>query len=171
MASLAEIGATLAALPLSHALRTSPWAYPAIEIVHLGGLGLLFGSIAVVDLRLAGLWRTLPVLTLLRNVLPLTAAAFVAMVASGALLLLAHADELLTNRALQVKAVLIAVGLANALAFHVGPFRALRRAPVGGGAGSWNVGAPPPRWARISAIVSLLTWTLVIAAGRLIAYV
>lgn len=171
MASLAELGATLAALPLSAVLRTSAWAYPALEIVHLAGLALLFGSIAVVDLRLAGLWRTMPVLTLLRHVLPLTALAFGIAAASGALLLLAHADELLPNPALQVKLALVALALANAVAFHVGPYRALRRAPVGGGAGSWNVGAPPPRWARASGLLSLLTWTLVIAAGRLIAYV
>lgn len=174
MASLAEIGTQLAALPLSAALRSSPWAYPALEIVHLAGLGLLFGSIAVVDLRLAGLWRGLPVLGLLRHVLPITALAFAALLASGVLLLLAHADELTTNPALQVKLLLIAFGLANAVAFHAIPYRALRRAQARGADmahGNWNLDAPPPAWARVSGLLSLLTWLLVITAGRLIAYV
>ncbi|ESJ03150.1 hypothetical protein B551_0218315 [Cupriavidus sp. HPC(L)] len=168
MASLTELGATLAALPLSSALRASAWAYPLVEIVHLAGMALLFGTIAVVDLRLAGLWRNLPVTALLRQVLPLTMAAFVAVAVSGILLLLAHADELATNPALYFKLTLIALGLLNALAFHLWPYRALQRAA---GPADWNVGARPPRWARTAAVLSLLTWTLVIAAGRLIAYV
>ncbi|KAA6122992.1 hypothetical protein KZ686_16765 [Cupriavidus cauae] len=177
MASLTELGATLAALPLSSALRASAWAYPLVEIVHLAGMALLFGTIAVVDLRLAGLWRNLPVTALLRQVLPLTMAAFVAVAISGVLLLLAHADELATNPALYAKLALIALGLLNALAFHLWPYRALQRAAGPGEARSgaavadWNVGVRPPRAARTAAVLSLLTWTLVIAAGRLIAYV
>lgn len=168
MASLTGLGATLASLPLSSALRASAWAYPLVEIVHLAGMALLFGTIAVVDLRLAGLWRNLPVTALLRQVLPLTMAAFVAVAVSGVLLLLAHADELATNPALYAKLALIAVGLLNALAFHLWPYRALQRAD---GPADWNIGARPPGWARTAAVLSLLTWTLVIVAGRLIAYV
>ncbi|WP_325170268.1 DUF6644 family protein [Cupriavidus respiraculi] len=166
MTTLADFGAQMAALPISAALRTSAWAYPAIEIVHLTGMALLFGTIAVVDLRLAGAARALPVTTLLRHVLPWTIGAFVAIVASGVLLFLAHADELATNRAFLVKLGLIALGLANALYFHVRPYRTLD-AP----GRSWNVDAAPPAITRACALLSLLTWTLVICAGRLIAYV
>jgi hypothetical protein len=168
--TLAEFGAQIAALPLSAALRSSAWAYPVVEIVHLTGMALLFGTIAVVDLRLAGLARALPVTTLLRHVLPWTVGAFFAIVGSGVLLFLAHADELATNRAFLVKLGLIALGLANAFYFHVHPYRTLH---AGGahGARSWNVDAPPPTITRVCAVLSLLTWTLVICAGRLIAYV
>ncbi|MGY8525473.1 DUF6644 family protein [Paracidovorax citrulli] len=180
LALLAGLGEAVAATPLSAALRASPWAYPLLEVIHLVGLGLLFGSIAVVDLRLAGLWRSLPITTLLPGVLPLTVAAFLAMAASGGLLLVAHADELATNPALLVKLGLIGVGLLNAAVFHVLPYRRLHgglhgrlHGQPGSGAAviDWNTGAAPPAGARIAAIVSLAVWTLVIAAGRLIAYV
>nr|WP_255581585.1 hypothetical protein [Cupriavidus sp. AU9028] len=169
---LAGLGETVAATPLSAALRTSPWAYPLLEIVHLVGLGVLFGSIVVVDLRLAGVWRSLPVTTLLPGVLPLTVAAFLAMAASGALLLAAHADELATNPALLAKLALIGIGLLNAALFHALPYRRLHRQLRGTDPGAgWNTGAAPPPGARVAAAVSLAVWTLVIAAGRLIAYV
>jgi hypothetical protein len=168
MESLGEFGATLAAWPLSVALRASSWVYPIIEIVHLAGMALLFGSIVVVDLRLAGLGRQLPVTTLLRHALPASVVGFFAVVASGALLFVAHADELIVNRAFLVKIVLIGLGLANALWFHQGPYRQLHAAPA---SASWDIGRPPPTGARACAMVSLLTWGLVICAGRLIAYV
>ena len=41
-------------------MRESLWAYPGVEVVHIAGLGLLFGSIVVVDLRLLGLGRSVP---------------------------------------------------------------------------------------------------------------
>ena len=39
---------------LGLAMRQSTWLYPAVETAHIIGLALLFGSIAVLDLRLLG---------------------------------------------------------------------------------------------------------------------
>lgn len=166
LAQWAEWASGLARLPFSAALRSSAWAYPAVEIVHLAGMALLFGSIIVVDMRLAGLGRQLPVTLLLRHALPFSVAAFVAVAGSGVLLFLAHADELAANPAFLVKLCLIALALANVLWFHTGPYRSLRAVR-----GGWDVGTAPPVAARISAIVSVVAWSLVICAGRLIAYV
>ena len=44
----------LEASGLGQAMRQWLWLYPAVETVHLVGIGLLFGSIAVLDLRLLG---------------------------------------------------------------------------------------------------------------------
>ncbi|MGY2485316.1 DUF6644 family protein [Cupriavidus sp. CP313] len=161
-----EWAGALARLPFSIALRSSAWAYPAVEIVHLAGMALLFGSIFVVDMRLAGLGRRLPVSLLLRHALPFTAGAFVAVAGSGVLLFLAHADELAANPAFLAKLCLIALALANVLWFHLGPYRSLHAGQRG-----WDSGVAPPAGARVSAIVSMVTWSLVICAGRLIAYV
>ena len=46
---------------LGVAMRQSLWLYPIVEIVHLAGIALLFGSIAILDLRLLGLSRAIPV--------------------------------------------------------------------------------------------------------------
>ena len=45
---------------LGQAMRQWLWLYPAVETVHLVGVALLFGSIAVFDLRLLGLSRSIP---------------------------------------------------------------------------------------------------------------
>ena len=52
---------TVEASGLGRFMREALWAYPAAETVHIVGIGLLFGSIAIVDLRLLGLGRRLPV--------------------------------------------------------------------------------------------------------------
>ncbi len=44
----------LEASGLGQAMRQWLWLYPSVETVHIVGIGLLFGSIAVLDLRLLG---------------------------------------------------------------------------------------------------------------------
>src|SRR5579862_9845357 len=86
-------------LPLAVALRDVPWLYPTVESVHIAAIGLLFGSIVVMDMRLLGVSRTLSVRQLSRHVLPFTVLAFMTAVATGSLLFIAHADELEIGRA------------------------------------------------------------------------
>jgi hypothetical protein len=81
------------------------------------------------------------------------------------LLFLAHADDLVGNRAFVVKTLLVLLGLANAAWFHMGPYRELLRP-----GSRWEAGGTPPAGARLCAWISLVTWGLVICAGRLIAY-
>jgi len=166
MTDIAAVAGQLAASPFAVWLRASAWAYPACEMLHLAGMALLFGSIVVVDLRLAGLGRQLPVTLLLRHALPATLAGFLVILLSGALLFVAHADDLIGNRAFVAKLGLIVLGVANAAWFHAGPYRTLHA-----GSSGWETLRPPPPVARTCAVLSLVTWMLVICAGRLIAYV
>ena len=46
---------------LATAMRQELWLYPAVEILHIVGFVILVGSIAMLDLRLLGLSRELPV--------------------------------------------------------------------------------------------------------------
>ncbi|WP_422650057.1 hypothetical protein [Cupriavidus sp. H18C1] len=68
------------------ALRGSTWAYPLVSWLHLLGIGLLFGTIAVVDLRLAGGLLRLDDAALQRTLVPLSLAGFVLAALSGLLL-------------------------------------------------------------------------------------
>ena len=72
---MSEGGGALGALEasgLGQAMRQWMWLYPAVETVHIVGIGLLFGSIAILDLRLLGLGRGIPVRALASHVLPWT---------------------------------------------------------------------------------------------------
>ena len=68
-------------------MREALWAYPAVEATHILALGLVVGSIVIVDLRLLGLSRDVPVARLSRHALPWTVGAFVVAIKMGLLLL------------------------------------------------------------------------------------
>jgi hypothetical protein len=156
------VAEALHGMPLAVALRGVPWLYPTVETLHIACIALLFGSIAVVDLRLLGVSRALPVRGLSRHVLPLTMLAFLGAVATGSLLFLAHAADLVGNRVFIIKLGLITLAGVNAAIFHTGPYAR---------AADWDTGAAPPAPARLCAALSLAVWLAVIACGRWIAYV
>ena len=150
---------------LGVAMRQWLWLYPSVEIVHLTGIALLFGSIAVLDLRLLGFSRDIPARRLAKHVLPWTAASFLLIIPSGALMFIAHASDFIESEVFVIKMLLILAGGANAALFHTTVFRS---------AAVWDSDdmrrLPPPPSVRAFGAVSLLVWISVIACGRLLAY-
>ena len=156
----------LEASTLGQALRDSDWLYPAVQIAHLWGVALLFGSVAVLDLRLLGFGRRIPVKTLAAHVMPWSAASFVLIVPSGLAMFAANASELIDSPVFVAKMCLILAAGVNAALFYTITFPSVD---------VWDSEemrklAPPPS-ARLAGAVSLLVWAAVIACGRLLAYV
>lgn len=155
----------LEASGLGQAMRQWLWLYPSVEVVHIVGIGLLFGSIAVLDLRLLGFSRGISVRTLARHVLPWTAGAFVLIIPSGLAMFTAHATEFVQSEVFVVKMLLVLAAGINAALFHTITFRT---------AGVWDSEEmrklPPPPSARAAGAISLFLWISVIACGRLLAY-
>jgi hypothetical protein len=155
----------LEASALGQAMRQWLWLYPSVEIAHLLGIALLFGSIAVLDLRLLGVWKRVPVKPLAAQVLPWSAAAFLLIVPSGLLMFVAHAGDFIASPVFVLKMCLIMAAGVNAAAFHA---ITLRTVDV------WDAEEmrklPPPPSARLAGAVSLAIWISVIACGRLLAY-
>jgi len=146
---------------LGQAMRQWLWLYPAVEIVHIVGIAILVGSIAVLDLRLLGVSRSLSVRRLAAHVLPWTLASFALIVPSGLAMFVAHASDMLSNPVFALKLSLIGLAGVNAAVFHVGVYRS---------AGKWDIDVLPPAAARAAGVFSLLIWISVIACGRLLAY-
>ncbi|HEY9531090.1 MAG TPA: hypothetical protein VIQ55_06850 [Burkholderiales bacterium] len=150
---------------LGRAMREWLWLYPSVEVVHIVGIGLLFGSIAVLDFRLLGFSRSISARRLAAHVLPWTAASFLLILPSGLLMFTAHASEFVQSGVFVLKMMLILAAGLNAALFHAITFRT---------ADIWDSDEmrklPPPPSARASAAVSLLLWIAVIACGRLLAY-
>jgi len=142
-------------------LRESLWAYPITETLHIIGLATLYGSVLVVDLRLLGLNRGLPVSRLARHALPWTVGAFFLVMTTGLLMFTAHAGDFLANRVFILKMGLIGTAGVNAALLHTGVMRTVT---------GWDVNVLPPARVRLAAIVSILLWTVVIACGRFLAY-
>ena len=130
--------------------------FPLVKGVHLAGIALLVGTIAVVDLRLLGLLRGRSVRNLARRLLPWTAASFLLIVPSGLAMFVGYASELIASQVFVLKICLILCAGANAAVFHAGAFRS---------AASWDAGVAPPAAARTAGAVSLALWASVITCG------
>lgn len=145
---------------LATMIRESVWAYPLLETLHVLGLALLFGPILLFDLRVLGWNRDLSAARLHKALLPWVWTGFTVNLISGALLFISDAAEFAANTALRVKLVLIVIAGLNALYFQT---RFASRSD------DWQSHAPGG--ARASALISILLWVSIIAAGRMIAYI
>lgn len=152
----------LASTALSELMRSNLWLYPIVEIVHIVGITVLVGGVALFDLRLLGFGRALPVDQLARHLLPWSLASLGLVVPAGLLLFSADPTALAGNRMFLLKLTLIAAAGLNALLFHLGVFRSVSK---------WNAGQAVPGLARMHAVISLALWVAVITCGRLLAYV
>jgi hypothetical protein len=146
---------------LGRFMREALWAYPITEATHIVGLALLFGSIALVDLRLLGAGRGVPAQALVRYAVPWSLGGFALAATSGLMMFTAHASEFLAQPVFLLKMTLIFAAGINAAMLRVAVVRNATRWPDGG--------APPTR-VRLAAGISLVLWIGVIACGRLLAY-
>jgi hypothetical protein len=139
--------------------RGTSWVYPFANVLHVIGVVMLVGGIGIVDLRVAGLWRRLPLVALSRALTPVAAIGLAVQFASGLVLFAADAEALSGSTTFHIKLVLLVLALANAAAFRMYWHR---NAAV-------NFFAPSPL-AKVSALVSLALWLAIATVGRLIAY-
>src|SRR5260221_5841911 len=152
---------TLEGLAIARAMRDSELLYATVQIFHTLGFTTLVGSVAVFDLRVLGLAKQISVRALARFLLPWTLASFAVIVPTGLMMFSAHADDLLSNRAFELKMGLLLAAGMNGAYFHTGPYMTAK---------GWDTNAPAPWAARLSAALSLALWIGVIACGRPLAY-
>lgn len=134
-------------------LRTHAWAYPALSVVHILGIGLLLGNLALLELRVFGRGINLPVKDLARLSLSLVALGFCMAAASGLLMFATQAEELLANRAFTIKVLLLCTLACNAAWFH--------------GRGSLD---KLDVLAKLQMLASTFIWIAVVVCGRWIAF-
>jgi hypothetical protein len=115
---------------------------------------LLLGGIGLVDLRLMGLFRALPLQALSKALTPLGMTGLLLLAASGSVLFAADATSLAGSSIFHWKLVLIGIALANALLFRL----------------FWKPAETVPDWGRAMALLSLTFWLSVASLGRWIAY-
>lgn len=135
-------------------IATHPWAYPALETLHLIGVALLLGNLVLFEMRVWGAQTSLPVRPLARLSLGLSLMGFGLAAMSGVVMLASQWAELQANRALWLKAALVMAAGANAAVFHL--------------RGSLD---KLDRIARWQTALSMGLWLFVVACGRFIAYV
>jgi hypothetical protein len=161
--SFYDLMAWLEGSALGHAMRdTGVWTYGVVNLTHILGVATLFGSIVMLDLRLLGLWKHIPLAALSRPTVTLAGIGLGIAVFSGSGLLATKATEYVGNPFLYIKFPAIALGLLNVLLLHrSAAWRAHR------------VRALQPReerQLRRMGGTSLACWLTAISAGRMIGY-
>ncbi len=145
---------------LARALITRPTLYIFANAAHILSIGVLAGSIILLDLRILGLFRE-PRLSVLGPFLARSAMVGVVLsIVTGFIIFSVDAVEYAANPAFLTKLGLLVAGIANALALHASP--------------GWRVAldsneAPVPT--RIGAALSILIWISAIVAGRWIGFI
>lgn len=155
--------AWLEASALGHAMReTGVWTYAVVNLGHILGVATLFGSILLMDLRLLGVWRRLPLGPLSAAVVPMASAGFVIAATTGVGLLATKATEYIGNPFLLVKFPAIALGLINVAV--------LNRSAAWRARSERELSRRENRQLAIAGGMSLACWATAITAGRMIGY-
>ncbi len=160
---MAEFLTLLEGSALGQAVRgMGVWSYGVINLVHILGISLLFGSIVVLDLRLLGLWRRISLSMIATPVVPLAALGFTTAALSGICLISVNAIDYLGNPFLYIKFPAIALGLVNVLVLELMPAWRERHAREPSGGERVRL--------AVAGGTSLLCWLTAVAAGRMIGY-
>jgi hypothetical protein len=140
------------------------WVWPVCEMTHYVGMSLIVGIVGALDLRVLGLFKSMPI-GALRPLVPwavvgfignfLTGVVFVTGTSSGAIFYI-------DNLSFQLKILFILLAFANLMIFQFsGLERTVYATPAGGNA---------PVAAKGIAAFSMLSWVLIIIFGRLLMY-
>jgi hypothetical protein len=133
-----------------------------LEATHVVTLTVFAGSILFVDLRLLGFaLPNTPISRINRSLLPLTVGGFAVLVITGTLVFFGKPFEYYHNFAFRLKLMFLLLAAINIFAFHV---------RVQADQAAWDEAPRPPAKVRRAAALSLLSWVLVIGAGRGMAY-
>jgi hypothetical protein len=148
---------------LGYAMRNSGlWTYGVVNLAHIIGVATLFGSILMLDLKLLGLWRNIPLASLSKPATTLGAVGFIVAAFTGLGLVATQATEYIGNPFFYIKFPAIALGLVNVLLIHRSPAWAAHQAR--------ELSAREERRLARMGGVSLLCWLTAISAGRMIGY-
>ena len=142
-------------------IRNSSYLFPSLEAVHVMALGLMLGTITVVDLRLLGLAsRARSAERVSDEVLKWTWAAFALVALTGFTMFTTNARVYAHNTAFLIKLCLLAAAGINMLIFNLTTARTMAR---------WDH-QPAPPLGKLAATLSLVLWIAVVFAGRIVGF-
>jgi putative copper export protein len=149
----------LAQTQVSVAIQSHLWVIPAVQSVHIVAIGIVMGSVFMIDLRIWGFTgrdRTLQ--QTVRRFAPWLWGALAVLLVTGVVMITGEPVRELMSLSFWLKMFQLAVGIILAVAFQ----GALRRNEDRDVSKSLAV--------RVLAVLTLLVWFSIIVLGRLIAY-
>ncbi len=158
---LQALAADLERSQLPDIFKYAWWVYPAINTGHIVGLALLFGSIVPLDLRMMGMWRSIPLHDLARPLTRMALLGGLIAITTGAFLLSAKAQMYVNSPIFWAKSGFFTLALLNALFLRFNkPWRYLAQVDSRG---------TIPRF-KTAGFISLFSWLGVLICGRMFGY-
>jgi hypothetical protein len=142
---------------LGTTVRDTIWAFPFIETFHLLALAVLLGSVLIVNLRVFGLGKQyLPAAQMARQMEPWMLISIGVLIATGIPMAFSEPMKCFESISFPIKMGLILLGIASQLTIQ-------RKWVIAGDTTAFK--------AKLAAVLSIVIWTLVGAAGKGIPYV
>ena len=154
-------------IALEHASRGRPSAAGAssrraIRKLNVIGLTMVFGTIAIIDLRLLGIASTRrPFTRIASDVLKWTWVAFGLTVITGALMFITNAGVYYNNFYFRSKMTLLLLAGINMLMFELTVGRSIKH---------WDRDEAAPLAGKTVAVISFVLWITIIFLGRWIGF-
>ena len=133
------------------------WAMPTVLTLHTTGMAVLVGASWVLDMRLLGINRNVP-LSAYRWVFRAVAIGLIVNLITGVLLFMKNATTWGTALPFLAKMAFVVASAATILP--------IRTYVLNSGAGPSEIS----NRARMLAVASIVAWTAAVTAGRLLAY-
>jgi len=152
---------TLKATTVSHWMIQLTWMWPLCETLHFIGLALLIGVVGLLDLRLLGFVRRLPVKAV-HSLIPWGIAGFLINLVTGVLFFVGAPDQYITNVAWWYKIGFLVVAGLNVLYFET---------TQTGRAMLIGAGEDTPRTLKVIGAVSIVSWFMVLYWGRMLPFI
>jgi uncharacterized protein DUF6644 len=147
---------------VSLAIQTHDWVVPTVQSVHIVAIGVVLGSVFMIDLRILGLaGRDQSLTETTGRFGPWLSGALCVLLATGLLMVIGEPARELLAFSFWLKMFLVAVGTVSAAVFQI----SLRRNEL-----DWEQSLAKRRTTKLLAVATLLIWVCIVILGRLIAY-
>ena len=152
----------LEATSVSRAITYYSWIWPTCETLHFMGLALLIGNVGVLDLRLLGALKRLPVAPLNR-LIRWGVLGFVVNLLTGLVFFVGAPSQYVANIAFAFKLIFMVLAAVNLAVFYI--------TGIARTVDALGPGDDAPASAKIIAATSLFLWVGVMFWGRMLPFI
>ena len=145
---------------VSHAMSMSPILWPVCEMLHFIGLALLIGAAGLIDLRLMGFLKSVPVGAVMQ-LRKWAALGLLINVVTGTLFFIGAPNQYINNPAWYAKLAFLAVAMINVAVFETRQGRRMLTLAA-------NENTPVSF--KVAGAVSIGSWFLVLYFGRMLPF-
>lgn len=151
----------LKATSLSQFISMSPILWPVMEMLHFIGLALLIGGAGLIDLRLMGFMKSVPVSAVMQ-VRKWAVLGIVINVVTGTLFFIGAPGQYIDNSAWYYKLLFLAVAILNIVIFETRQGKRML---------ALAAGQDTPASFKIAGAVSMGSWLMVLYFGRMLPFI